>query len=630
MSFARNEHVVNGVLDVKENLINQDVISLDGAWQFYWNQLLEPKDFIENETLTHQLMHVPEIWDSSTGIDSRGYGTYRLVLNNLNQEREYAFVKKNIRIASKIFVDGKLVCQDGEPSTLKQNEIMGNTPKIIHFFPSNRSVEIIIQVSNFGYYSGGIVESIKFGLFETVEREQKLELIFEVVIFTYLMILSITLAILVIFFPAFRNEKVGSYYMPLAVLAFAIINGSLGERIIKVIFSTISTEFLIRIEYVSISLLLISITATIHWIDKQILSRRVTKTVAIIYAVLMLMVVFSDLNNHYIWNGIAAITIIVLPIEFMLILYRYIRDESIKVDLQEHTLIMFIIYLINIYNLDVLMFTFGFKADLRLAFISAGLFGVIWFLLIIYRYSLTIKKNNELSIQLMESYYDLKKNASAARNNEMAFLQAQIKPHFLFNSLSSIIGLCTRDPKRAQALLLNLSGYLKNLFDIERGTEYIQFDRELDLIKTYVSIEKERFGDRFEFFTEIDQKSSKIKIVPLLIQPLVENGIKHGALKREGDGIVKLSITKEQQHIIVSVEDNGPGLDIGKIMSLTEQESFLESNRIGVGIKNIEDRLMLYYGEKLHFEKWNGMGTRVWFKIEVLEEMGKNDSNNFS
>ena len=629
-SFEEETNVVNGICDVQNNLSKQDVFSLDGSWEFYWTQLIEPNDFKTSTIPKASKILVPGKWNPSSGLSESGYGTYRLTLKKLEVGKEYGLLKKNIRIASKIFLDEKVIFQDGIPSNNPASEVMGNEPRLINFIPTHETVELIIQVSNFKYYSGGIVESIRFGTFEAAAREQKLQLIFEVVVSTYLLVITITLAILVVFFSEFRNKKVGSYFMPLTVLAFAIINGSLGQRLIKLFFHDLSTEMLIRIEYVAVGVLLITMTVSIHFIEKKLLGSWVTGIIVSIYFFITLAAIITDMNNHFIWDFITLVTIVVLPVIFIIALYRYIWSNDLSIEIEEHTLILMIIYLVNLYNLDVLIFTLGYKSDLNLAFLSAGVFGVVWFLLIIYRYSLTIKKNNELSIQLMESYYDVERNASASRSNEIAFLQAQIKPHFLFNSLSSIIGLCKNDPKRAHVLLLNLSGYLKHLFDIERETDYIQLDSELELIKTYVSIEKERFGDRFEFITDIDQKLSKIKIIPLLIQPLVENAIKHGALKGDRKGIVKLSITKEQQYILVSVVDNGPGINISKIERLLETESSVKPNRAGVGMKNIEDRLMLYYGEKLHFENMDEMGTTVWFKIDVSEEVLKVDSNDFS
>lgn len=609
---------VAGVVDVEKTLSPDSVVTLDGTWDFYWNQLLEPDAIGRNTVGAAHHIRVPGGWSSIPEIPAQGCGTYRLHLINLNPAKEYGLLKKNIRIASKVFVDGKLLLQDGTPSNDSSEEVMGNAPRLLHFVPQDTSADIVIQVSNFRYYSGGIVESIRFGLLEDVEHSQKLQMLFETVILTYLMIISITLGILVVFFPVFRNEKAGSFYMPWTVLAFAVINGSLGERLIKLLFGNIPTDLLIRIEYIAIGVLMVTLTITVHLMDRLLLSKPFTRAVVGIYLVLTAAVIVTDMNHPMIWNLFTLTTLLILPAELLMVGYRYLHRRGMTADLEEHTLMLFILYLVNVYNFDVLMFTLGKKSSLNLAILSAGVFGFVWFMLIIYRYSLTERRNREISTALMESYYHIEKNASEARRNEIAFLQAQIKPHFLFNSLSGIISLCGSNPKRAQSMIENMANYLKGLFDVDPSLEHIELGNELGLVTAYTNIEKERFGSRLQVEFVIDERALKMRIAPLLIQPLVENAMHHGALKQEMQGRVRLAISIEADELLVVVDDNGPGFSERAAASFSGD--VVQGERRGVGVKNVKARLWYYYNRQLHLETNSMGGARLWFKIPIDAE----------
>lgn len=227
----------------------------------------------------------------------------------------------------------------------------------------------------------------------------------------------------------------------------------------------------------------------------------------------------------------------------------------------------------------------------------------------------TFLENEELATSLLESNYNLEKYSSQAIRNEIAFLQAQIKPHFLFNTLSSIISLGKANSPKSLELLINLSNYLKKSFQANFSAEYIHLKSELEIISSYIKIEEARFGDRFTFNIEVDSSVLNQKIIPLLIQPLVENAIRHGALKTSQEqGIVSLSIEVEGEFIRVLVTDNGPGFDQKLKEMLLVSTSNENETMQGIGIMNINSRLKHYYQEKLYIEN-NQSGVKVWFRV---------------
>jgi signal transduction histidine kinase len=194
-----------------------------------------------------------------------------------------------------------------------------------------------------------------------------------------------------------------------------------------------------------------------------------------------------------------------------------------------------------------------------------------------------------------------------AFENEMAFLQAQIKPHFIYNALSNIIALCYEDAEKAAELLFMLSRYLRYIFQRDRTQQTLSLDQELDIIHTYVEIEKLRFGGRlhYEAFIDSDLQDSRIKLPALLVQPLIENAIRHGLFNKQGQGTVSLSITEEEGFLRITVEDDGVGMSEEEVYRYLQEK---EGN--GIGIKNIQMRVASIPKAKFLINSELGRGTR--------------------
>lgn len=207
----------------------------------------------------------------------------------------------------------------------------------------------------------------------------------------------------------------------------------------------------------------------------------------------------------------------------------------------------------------------------------------------------------------------LKKSVHEALKNEMAFLQAQIKPHFLFNALSTIMSFCFTDGEKAAELLSYLSQYLHKSFNIDSTSATVTFESELQLTAAYAEIEKARFGDRLSVKFDIDENVKKHSTLPLTIQPLVENSIRHGLMKRESGGTVKIQVKVEEDMIKVFVEDDGMGIE--NTEGILKEGEALKSTETGVGLTNIRRRLMNYYGTELCLYSKKDEGTKIWFTI---------------
>lgn len=205
----------------------------------------------------------------------------------------------------------------------------------------------------------------------------------------------------------------------------------------------------------------------------------------------------------------------------------------------------------------------------------------------------------------------LKKTVNSLITAELNFLQAQIKPHFLYNALSVITSLSTREPKRAKELLIHLSDYLRGSFNFENHSGMVALSEELQTVKAYLSIEEARFEERLKVEYDVDTDVSA-SIPILCIQPLVENAVRHGIMQRVEGGKIMLSVKSEEDQVKIIVEDNGIGISKEKL-----EELLGESKTKSVGLRNIHKRMQALYGHGLEIESAPGQGTRVTISIPM-------------
>jgi two-component system, sensor histidine kinase ChiS len=202
------------------------------------------------------------------------------------------------------------------------------------------------------------------------------------------------------------------------------------------------------------------------------------------------------------------------------------------------------------------------------------------------------------------------KQEEMLRRAEIRALQSQIRPHFLFNALSTISTLCRVNSEKARDLLGELSNYLRSGFSFKENEEFVPLDTELGYVKSYLAIEAARFGERLQAVFDIRVKIP-CRIPPLIIQPLVENAVRHGLLPKKEGGVIKISARKQQGFLILMVEDDGVGMPAEKVGLLLHDGL----TGAGVGVSNVNHRLKSIYGQELLMESQVGKGTVVTVKI---------------
>ncbi|UQZ81011.1 Sensor histidine kinase TmoS [Paenibacillus konkukensis] len=211
----------------------------------------------------------------------------------------------------------------------------------------------------------------------------------------------------------------------------------------------------------------------------------------------------------------------------------------------------------------------------------------------------------------IRSLIALKRSMSERLRMEAAYLQAQIKPHFLFNTINSLIALGDIDTEKMRQIGDAFATFLRISFDYSNTRAMVDLEHELELVRSYLYIEQERFGERLSVVQEIEPGISLL-LPPLSIQPLVENAVRHGILKRAKGGTLRLRVGRTANGVSVEVQDDGVGMASDLIERLLNRS---DPSRSGIGIANTHRRLLQMYGQGLSIRSVPGEGTVVSFTI---------------
>ena len=176
-----------------------------------------------------------------------------------------------------------------------------------------------------------------------------------------------------------------------------------------------------------------------------------------------------------------------------------------------------------------------------------------------------------------------------ARTRELAALKAQISPHFLFNTLNAISATVVAQPEAAREMIADLAELMRYALDSSRR-EWVPLGEEVDFIESYLRMERHRFSDRLEVAIAVDPAVREVPVPPMILQPLVENAIKHGLAPSEAGSTVRLHIEGQPAHVAIALEDTGGGAKSGTTAGA------------GIGLANTRARLERLYGPAAAFK----------------------------
>jgi len=187
-------------------------------------------------------------------------------------------------------------------------------------------------------------------------------------------------------------------------------------------------------------------------------------------------------------------------------------------------------------------------------------------------------------------------------------LKSQINPHFLFNTLTSISSLIRSQPDTARTLILKLSALLRRL--LRSHQHFVTLREELESIDEYLDIEVIRFGPKLQVRKEINPDTLDVVVPSMILQPLVENSIKHGFARKVGPGVITIRSRRENGRAIIEVEDDGMGFVLDRLNQPMSS---------GIGLANVRERLAVIYGDQYQLQLTSEPGRGTSAHIEVPE-----------
>ncbi len=207
---------------------------------------------------------------------------------------------------------------------------------------------------------------------------------------------------------------------------------------------------------------------------------------------------------------------------------------------------------------------------------------------------------------------ELDRKSERLAKAELAALQAQISPHFVYNTLNTIASFVRTEPETARQLLSDFADFLRRTFRAKG--EFTPFAQELEYVHQYLTFEKARFGDRLDVVYRVDPEILGTVVPVLVLQPLVENAVRHGISRKLGPGRVTIAAEDHGNECRISVDDDGVGMAdeiAGQVLHRPRQHAF------GVGLVNVNERLRSVYGPEhgLEIASRPGEGTRVSFSV---------------
>jgi two-component system LytT family sensor kinase len=200
---------------------------------------------------------------------------------------------------------------------------------------------------------------------------------------------------------------------------------------------------------------------------------------------------------------------------------------------------------------------------------------------------------------------------------QLNFLRAQISPHFVYNALTAIESFVRSDPDRARDLLLGFAEFTRSTF--REHSQYVTLAEELHLVESYLELERARFGDRLSVILRVAPETLSVRVPSLVLQPLVENAIRHGLECRAGSSLLQIVAADAGHEAVVTVEDDGAGADPQHLHDILAGRRATES----VGLRNVDERLRATFGSGhgLTIETGVGAGTKVTMHLPKYNSM---------
>ena len=571
---------IKGEADFASFNINKTTV-INGEWQVFSHQLIAT-DNVEIENLEAKYVNVPTT--KQFNFNDYDYVSYRMILKNVPINQDIMIVLNNISEGYNLYVNRKIIYTNNK--LRKGNEAIRFDTVNQPYHTESSELEIIIEISNYDTNFTGLVKPPHIVSYTVFQRHSLIDLAYKIFLigsFSFAIFYQLLLI-------SFRNSDRGTLYFTIACIfeALSLLTYKSHYFFTLENLFNISEKFLLYGHFLSIYISTGFIYLTYRSFFKK---KKFTLFDLIITCILSFIIIspllFSVRNFMGLLLVFNSLNLIVIILIFIWSI-KYIKANPINLYL---TTILGLIFCANTYDalIEMNIIANGEKQS-YLIFLST---------IIIFNEIIANKHDHELSN--VQEVIELNKKI---RDTEFTFLNTQIQSHFIYNTLNSIQALCNTNPHKASELIEDFSMYLRTRLEFNKMPILIDIEDELENIRTYLNIEKARFGNRVNY--QYNLKVGDFKIPPLTVQPLVENAVKHGISKKKGGGTVTISTFSDDDFIYIVVEDNGLGFD---------PELLSEKQRVGT--VNISHRLSLHLNATLTIESKINVGTKSTIKIPL-------------
>ncbi len=564
----------------------KELVTLDGEWEFYWDKLLPPEAFRTGGTQAmDSYMKVPGVWstNAATGYSRQGMSTYRMTLRYPSMLQDPALRIQHVANAYQLFVNGQQAAEVGGGLGSRDDSIDDDKILLVALPQGADSVELVFQVANWNLAAGGLRVAPVFGSLRVLEQQRLLLLVLQMFFIGGAFIFGVQY--LFIYFLRTKNKT--ALFFAIFCLLTALRSLIWGEMPLTVFFPQASYQLRIYLNYLTgynFVAIIILLVQCIYPLRHRRISTGLILLPSLVFDLLLLIAgteFMSFLTSAlYVILRLQMVYLLIIPISAVL---RRKKDAIL--------IFVTVCVLILAMNADILNFQRIGSIYLTCAFLLGNFFFI---LVMSYIQARQQADNHKTLLAYNEKLLEADKLKDKIMATELSFLQAQIKPHFLYNALSAIANVCEKNGEQAGKLILDLAVYLRGSLGFNNLDQMATIEKELEFVDTYFRIEQARFGQKIQLLKEIEIPLHA-RMPVLILQPLVENAVRHGISKKPGGGRVTVRMKACGDGVEIEVEDDGVGICGDKLAGALEGNGVSQ----GVGLQNIHTRLLKLYGRGL-------------------------------
>ncbi|MBN2714668.1 MAG: histidine kinase [Deltaproteobacteria bacterium] len=559
-------------------------ISLNGQWEFYWNQFLTASEIAQEKP--DLLVPVPSTWNEyildGHGLPGEGYGTYRLHVKTGRMQDEMMGLRiQTFSSAYRLYIDDKPVAKNGMISSSASEEIGEYKPQTVYFSAPSNEFDIVIQVSNHQYARGGFWSPMHLGSQRLISEFD------DSILMKNMAVMGAFLVVAMFYIVSYflMKENKANLYFGMLCLFSIVAYDTAGQLVLTKAISSMRLEIMVFLWYSSSIWAVMLVLLYLNALFENGFSSVAVRVLVVLVIAMQIFYLVAPVAVYTAYGRIANYIEIVGLFGAAVIAIMGVINKRKRSGLN---LISIMIILVAVVH-DVLYYTNLIQnGHGEIMYI-----GFFVFLLI----QMFMKATN------IKDYYEQKTAA------ELGFLQAQIKPHFLYNAMNAIISISREDQERSTSLLVAFSNYLRGSFNFKSTDNQTLLRNEMEHVNAYLEIEKARFEERIAFSILLPERLDYY-IPVLVLQPIIENAIVHGLLPKPEGGKIEINIVEIGSFLEFTVKDNGIGMDTKKV--LQEQPDIMKN---GIALGNIDSRLKKMYGTGLTMTSEKMIGTEIRWRI---------------